>query len=104
MADNQTPSGTFADYSGENTNAEEYPSNYEICQRSGFRVRIRDSLGRATNNLVQEWTGLWVKSEPAFKDQRNPQDFLKARPSRVEKTESNEPNDEFVGTVTADDL
>lgn len=96
MADNQVPSGTFGDYSSANADATAEPSNYEICQRSGFRVRA--------GTLVREWTGLWVR--PEVWETRHPQDFVRPIPERHRDTISPETDDEFLTTneVTVSDL
>ena len=104
MADDTVPSSTFGSY-GDHINAEatEVKSQYQICQHSGFKVRVRDSLGRLTNDLVKQWDGLWVKRE--FRDERNPQDYIRAG-GRDENHANKrpEPDDNFVGTVSAEDL
>ena len=86
MADNTVPSGTFGDYSPTNSEAEQIPSNYEICQRSGFKVRPGD--------LAQQWDGLRVRRD--LLDTRHPQDFVRSRPETPRPSRSPEAPDSFV--------
>lgn len=68
-----------------------------LCQRSGFKFK--------QSELVKEWTGLWV--HPRFKDIRNPQDFLTAKPDNpAPRHSSPEPADTFRNSwdVTPEDL
>ena len=96
MADNAVPSGTFGDYSPSNADATTEPSHYEICQRSGFRVKAGE--------LVKEWTGLYVR--PQDWEPRHPQDFVRPVVERHRDTISPEPDDVFLSTneITAGDL
>ena len=103
MADDTVPSGTFGDYAPSNSNAEEVKSQYQICQQSGFKVRVRDKTGRLTHELVKQWDGLYV--DRRFKDERNPQDYIKAAGRDANHGNKRpEPDDGFVGTIEADDL
>lgn len=96
MSDDEVPTGTFGDYSGSNSNAKAYPSRYETCDQSGFKAEA----GR----LVKQWDGAMVK--PRFRDERNPQDFLRPRAERPRSLQkSPEPEIEYVTTaVTQGDL
>ena len=82
-----------------NADAEEYPSNYEICDRTGFKLR--------RGELVAEWTGLKVR--PESWERRNVQDFVRGvgddqvgspRPEQADRFVY----DEYPDGVTADDL
>ena len=96
MADNTVPSGTFSDYSGANTDVFEFPSYYDICDRTGFRVKA--------GKLVEEWTGLSVRPEDW--DARHPQELVRGVPERRIEQVSPEPTDEFLATnqVNTSDL
>jgi len=94
------PPPTFnGDYSILNPNADEYPSQYEICDRSGFRVR--------RNGLVEEWTGAMVREKSW--ERRNIQDFVRGVGDDQEGSKRPEQTDRYVyedypSGVTADDL
>ena len=80
-----------------NDNAVLVPSNYEICQRSGFRVPIGE--------LVKEWDGGWVRRQSY--DPRHPQDFVRSKPERSHPHHSPEPTDAFIADdaqIEASDL
>ena len=81
-----------------NTDATEVDSSYEICQRSGFRVKA--------GTLIQEWTGLWVK--PEFFEPRNMQDFVRSKAERLTGAQRPEStvmvDDLYPNGVTSDDL
>lgn len=96
MADDTVPSGTFGDYGPERTDLGEVPSNYEICDRSGFKV--------PAGELVEQWDGLKVRARD--RDYRHPQEFVRVRAERPNPSRSPEPDDEFLGTneVTASGL
>ena len=97
MADDEKPSGTFGDYSETNSDADTYPSFYEICDRSGFKVEA--------GTLVEEWTGLWVR--PKDWEPRHPQEFVRGVPENESSIQvSPEADDTFLGTndVDSDDL
>lgn len=47
--------------------------NWIICDRTGFRVRVSDS--------VEDWNGLRVGKK--YSEQRNPQDFLRVKPDNM---------------------
>ena len=77
------------------------PSNYEICQVSGFKAK--------RGELVRRWDGLWVK--PEFCEKRNDQDFVRVSPERQRGAMAPEPvdNPTFIETqypngVSASDL
>jgi hypothetical protein len=82
----------------ENTNATtDVPNNYEICDRTGWRV--------LPGKLVKEENGMMVR-EDSF-ETRHPQDILRARVSdRFPGSKSPEPDNVFLSDneVTADDL
>lgn len=105
MSDDTVPSGTFDNATGiTNDNATNVPSQYQVCQHSGFKVRVRDALGKPTNELVKQWDGLWVHRD--FRDKRNPQDYIRTG-GRGENhgNKRPEPDDTFVsGVITGDDL
>jgi hypothetical protein len=96
MSDTSVPAGTFTLDAPENPNAEEFPSYYDICDRSGFRVKA--------GKLLEEWTGLAVK--PEFYDSRHPQEFVRGRAERVVEQLSPEPEEEFlsVNQVSSESL
>lgn len=79
--------GTFGDYSETNSEATTVPSNYEICQRSGFKVK--------PENLVRQWDGLWVRKD--LRERRHPQDFVRPVPEHVRGSSRPERPDSFVG-------
>jgi hypothetical protein len=80
--------GTFGDYSESNSNASAEPSDYEICQASGFKF--------PAGVLVKQWDGLMV--HPRFLDHRHPQEFVRGRPERPRPSRSPEVTDEFLVT------
>lgn len=86
MSDNEVPSGTFGSYAESNSNATTHPSNYEICQASGFRY--------PAGTLVKQWDGLMV--HPRFLDHRHPQEFVRGRPERPKPSRSPEVTEEFL--------
>jgi len=90
--------GTFGDYSGANSNATtDVPSNYEICDRTGFRV--------LPGQLVREWNGAMVRRESW--EARHPQDFVRGRAERQRGSPRPEPADTFIADndqVTVSDL
>jgi len=94
------PAGTFGDYAPENSDAIEVASNYEICDRSGFRVKH--------GTLKKEWNGLMVK--PEYWEARHPQDFVRVPPERERGSPRPEQEDQFIDDdvypngVSADDL
>lgn len=93
--------GTFTlvpveiDIGPRNPNAILIPSNYEICDRTGFRV--------LPGELVKEWTGLKVRRQSW--ESRHPQDFVRARTEHPKGSQRPEQPDQFLTEeVTADDL
>jgi hypothetical protein len=83
----------------ENNNAIEIQSNYEICDRTGFKVR--------RNGLRKEWTGVMVR--PKSWERRNIQEFV--RGVGDEQTGSPRPegddlfiDDQYPNGVQASDL
>lgn len=70
------------------------PSNYEIDDRTGFRVR--------PGKLRKDGYGFYT-SEKYF-DRRHPQEFVRSVPTTEDGPDSPEQDDIDVGTVTVDDL
>jgi hypothetical protein len=97
MADFFTPNPGSAFLSGDtattditNTSATAQPSNYLICQRSGFRVPVSEGLAK-------EWTGLQVRRQ-SF-DTRHPQDLIRAKAEQQQRgSPAPEPQDRFLST------
>jgi len=69
-----------------NGNATEYPSFYDICERTGFRVK--------PGTLVTEWNG--TKVRPESYEARHPQDFVRSRAEKQEGSERPEQDDRFI--------
>lgn len=94
------PPPTFGgDYSIVNLLAGKYPSSYEICDRTGFRVRHGD--------LREEWTGAMVRERSW--ERRNIQEFVRGVGDEQEGSPRPEQSDEYVFDryptgVTANDL
>ena len=59
-----------------NGDATETPSNYLICERTGFRVSVSEGL-------KEEWDGRKVRKKSL--EPRNAQDFVRARPESREE-------------------
>lgn len=78
------------------TEAEEVESNYEICQRSGYRVK--------PGELMEEWNGTLVRPEDY--ESRNLQEYVRGTDDAQEGSPRPEQGDSFLSTneVTADDL
>lgn len=96
MADDEVPEGTFGSYAETNSNAKAYPSKYEICDQSGFKVPV--------GTLTKQWDGAMVMKR--FRDERNEQDFLRPRAERSRNIQrSPEPEVQYITSeVTASDL
>lgn len=62
------------------------PSNYEICDRTGFKLPV--------GTLVKEWTGAMVR--PESWEPRHPQDFVRGRPEKAGGSPRPEPTDTFI--------
>ena len=62
------------------------PANYEVCERTGFRVK--------PGELVKEWDGTMVR--PESWEARHPQDFIRIRAERQRGSENPEPADVFI--------
>lgn len=62
------------------------PSNYEICDRTGFRVM--------PGELVKEWNGAMVRRESW--EARHPQDFVRGRPEHPKGSPRPEQPDTFI--------
>jgi hypothetical protein len=94
------PPGTWPpDLSIVNPNADVFPSNYEICDRTGFKLE--------RGKLVAEWTGAKVRADSFEK--RNIQDFVRGVGDELTGSERPEQDDrfideEYVGGVQAADL
>jgi hypothetical protein len=70
-----------------NSTATATASNYEVCQRTGFRVK--------TGRLRKEWTGTLVRE--ASHEHRHPLDLLKIKAEITSTALRNpEPTDVFV--------
>ena len=84
----------------ENTNSTtDAPNSFEICQKSGFKVK------RGT--LIQEWTGAWV--HPDFAEPRHPQELVRTKAEKQTGSIRPEPigNETFIDSdnpVSASDL
>jgi hypothetical protein len=81
----------------ENSNAIEIPSNYEICDRTGFKV--------LAGSLVKQWDGTMVRQRSW--ESRHPQDFVRGRAERHKGSPRPEQSDVFIeddAPVTAEDL
>ena len=83
----------------ENTNATEVDSSFEICQKSGFKVK--------RGKLVQDGYGAWV--HPDFAEGRHPQELVRTKAEK--QTGSIRPenvnNPTFIDSdnpISADDL
>lgn len=90
------PPSTFTTDEIVNNDATEDTKNrYNICQRTGFRVK--------PGTLVREWNGTLVR--PDSWEQRHPQEFIRPLAEDLKGARRPEPDDEFVTTaITADDL
>lgn len=93
------PDPTFPPDEIENAFSAPYPSQYEICDRTGFRQR--------RNGLREEWTGMMVRDKSW--ERRNIQDFVRGVGEEQEGSPRPEQEDRFAfedypGGVTADDL
>ncbi len=71
-----------------NENAVEIPSNYLICQRSGFRVSVAEGL------VKDGETGLWVRKEDY--DPYHPQHLVRSRAESPRGSISPEQPDTFI--------
>jgi len=70
-------------------------SGFTICQRSGFKAK--------PDQLVREWTGLWVL--PRYAEPRNIQDFVRSKAEEQPGPRSGEQTNDFITTrVLPDDL
>lgn len=71
----------------QNANAtDDVPSNYEICDRTGFKV--------PRGTLKREWSGAMVR--PESWEPRHPLDFVRARPERQRGSPRPEQSDVFI--------
>jgi hypothetical protein len=73
------------------------PNNYLICDRTGFRVSVKEGLKK-------EWTGKMVRKESW--EPRHPQDLNRGRATERERGSPRpEQSDNFITTeVTVEDL
>jgi hypothetical protein len=70
-----------------NPTASETASNYEVCQRTGFRL--------PAGKLIREWTGLYVA--PAVWEARHPNEALHVEARERPHDPGNpEPDDRYV--------
>lgn len=71
----------------QNSNATtDVPTNYEICDRTGFKV--------LPGTLVKEWNGAMVR--PKSWEPRHPQDFVRGRTESPKGSPRPEPADVFI--------
>lgn len=78
--------GSFTPFSPENDNTVEVPSNYEIDDRTGFRM--------PRGALVKQWDGAMVR--PKSWESRHPQDFVRGVPERQKGSPRPEQIDRFI--------
>lgn len=71
----------------QNTNTMEGESNYEICDRTGFRV--------PAGELAKEWNGAMVRRQSW--EPRHPQDFVRGRAEKAGGSPRPEQADRFIG-------
>lgn len=94
------PPPTFdGDLTIQNLFSGEFPSSYEICDRTGFRGR--------RGSLLEEWTGMMVREKSW--ERRNIQDFVRGVGDEAKGSPRPEQEDRYVYEdypqgVTADDL
>lgn len=80
-----------------NSNTFDGVTNYEICDRTGFKV--------PAGTLVKEWNGAMVR--PESWEPRHPQDFVRGRTETPKGSPRPEPTDTFIADnaqVSASDL
>lgn len=70
----------------QNTNTFTDSPNYEICDRTGFKVPVGE--------LAKEWNGGMVRRESW--EPRHPQDFVRGRPERAKGSPRPEQADTFI--------
>ncbi len=88
MADTDLPTATFStQYAPTNSEAVEVSNHYEICDRSGWKVR--------TGTLIKEWTGFMVL--PRFWETRPPSEFVRSIPEQQRGSIRPEQTDRFIG-------
>lgn len=83
------PASTFPTSAADgpqNTNADTYPSNYEICDRTGFKV--------PRGTLIKEWNGAMVR--PESWEARHPRDFIRPVAERQTGSPRPEQTDVFI--------
>ena len=95
-----TATVTAAEAPTNSTATTDEPSNYLICERTGFRVSVKEGLRR-------EWTGAMVRKQSW--EARHPQDFVRSKMESQKGSERPEQTDRFISDlypsgVTADDL
>lgn len=88
-------SGTGTDITN-STATTDVPTNYEVCQLSGFKYK--------RGVLIRRWDGLWV--HPDFNEPKHPQEFVRSRPEHLTGSIRPEQEDVFLTTneVQAEDL
>lgn len=69
-------------------------SNYETCERTGFRV--------LPGELKREWNGAYVR--PDSWEPRHPQDMVRSRAEAQKGPLRPEPSDTFLNTITSGSL
>lgn len=83
------PASTFPTSAADgpqNTNTVSVASNYEICDRTGFRVPVGE--------LAKEWTGAMVRRESW--EARHPLDFVRGRAEHAKGSPRPEQVDTFI--------
>lgn len=83
------PASTFPTSAAEgpqNTHTFDGVSNYEICDRTGFKV--------PRGTLKREWNGAMVR--PQSWEARHPQDFVRGRPEHQKGSPRPEQPDTFI--------
>ena len=70
------------------------PINFEICERSGFRVK--------PGTLIKEWNGVMVR--PELWEARHPQDFVRSKPDRLKGSVRPEQKDRFIEDLFPNDV
>ena len=80
-----------------NADAGSFGSNYVICQRTGFRVKVK-------KGLRQEWNGTLVRADSY--EERHQQDFVRSKAEGLPGAQRPEQADRFLADneVRAADL
>ena len=86
------PSSSFTVHNPGEGNGEEAPkNNYNVCQRTGFKMK--------PNSLATEWTQYKVRPESV--DRRSQQDFVRVKAESLTGPIRAEQDDVFISTSTA---